>query len=87
MIAAILAEVRDEIDRLWRGLVGPDRRRCCAFLRRAASRRWKDKQHFLGAAERALKPRAVDWERLLALLQMIASILLPLIVKAEHQPR
>lgn len=81
MTAAILAEVRDEIAADWQALVARDRRRLCTYLRRAAQRDWKSSEEFVTAGERSMRRYAIDWDRLLKILQILATILAPLFTK------
>ncbi len=89
MTAANLAQVRDEIAADWQALVATDRRRLCTFLRRAAQKHWDTSEQFLAAGQRAMARWAVDWDRLLKILQILATILAPLLVKhaAQNSPK
>lgn len=86
VLASELRTVRDEIERRWRSLADGDRLACCGFLRRSARRRWRGEQEFLAVAEHALAETAVDWDKLLALLQILATLLAPLVIK-RGEPR
>lgn len=85
MHRAMLEQLRDQLAADWQGLAVADRLCLCAFLRRAARRDWESADQFLRAAEQSMAKWAIDWVAVLKVLEIIATILAPLLVKDAGQ--
>ena len=76
-----------DLDRL-QGLAGAIHPKDCpkvqVWFRRAQYRRYGTAEKAIAAATRALKPKAFNWEALLAFLKEIIPIIMPFIIKGRQ---